>query len=727
MGPYTFTHSLLVGFFALAALHCFWHWWQARAERVFIVFAALCCVCALVCLSILVIVTAPTVPACQAGLELRSTAGLVLQPLTAWVFALVAGVRARLFLGIVSVVCASLVAINFVVVPLNGTVTALESVQFPWGETVVYPQRARSGWWIVPIYALLASVQLFGLYAGAKLWARDRVGAALLALVALCMLTILATAFLIDLLHSRLPYVGMAPYTLFVVLLALQLARTYARRSEAVAASEYRLVHALGERVKELTCLHKSAVLLRNSDLSTTDWIERVTLLLPAAWQYPEDTAARVRVGNVGFTSPGFVPTPWMQRTEFTAAGAPGVIEVAYLHEQPAADEGPFLAEERALIDSLAEMLRSAIDRRFAEEALRHSEERYRLIVKHQTEFIVKWRPDGTRTFVNESYCRYFGVREEDCVGTSFFPLITPEFRETIRRKIESITPAAPEATDEHESFTADGERRWQQWTDVGEFDADGRLLELLSTGRDVTERKNAEAQLRSYHERLKALSQQVLHTQETERRRLARELHDEIGQILTAIVLRLHQLKARCGPELHAMLDDDLAVVNRAIEQVREMSLNLRPPVLDVLGLEAALRWYADNQRHRTGLDVQLVGHLDTEHFDPDLEIACFRVVQEALTNVVRHAKATRAWVELRQDENELNVTVRDDGVGFDVAAVQARAGRGRSFGVLSMQERVELLEGRLEIDSAPGRGTRIGARFPVARPAAECPEDRP
>jgi PAS domain S-box-containing protein len=135
-------------------------------------------------------------------------------------------------------------------------------------------------------------------------------------------------------------------------------------------------------------------------------------------------------------------------------------------------------------------------ERKHTEELLRKSEERYRLIVETQTEFIVKWRPDGTRTFVNDSYCRTFGVREQDCVGTSFLTLVAPEHREAVRRRTAALTPKAPEYTDEHASLVPDG-RRWQQWTNRGIFDADGRLVEILSTGRDISERKEAEEKLR--------------------------------------------------------------------------------------------------------------------------------------------------------------------------------------------------------------------------------------
>ena len=151
----------------------------------------------------------------------------------------------------------------------------------------------------------------------------------------------------------------------------------------------------------------------------------------------------------------------------------------------------------RRLPDSrLIGVLRDISDRKGMEERLRRSEARYRLIVENQTEFIVKWLPDGTRTFVNEHYCRLFGVTEEECIGTSFFPLVDPNHHEAIHERVAALTPERPEFTEEHVSFSPAG-AQWQLWTSRGIFDEQGRLRELLSTGRDITERRMAEHNLR--------------------------------------------------------------------------------------------------------------------------------------------------------------------------------------------------------------------------------------
>ena len=150
-------------------------------------------------------------------------------------------------------------------------------------------------------------------------------------------------------------------------------------------------------------------------------------------------------------------------------------------------------------------------------------------------------------------------------------------------------------------------------------------------------------------------------------------------------------------------------------LEQVHDISLDLRPSILDDLGLEPALRWYTERQAALVELKAEFHGGSLEQRLDPVIETECFRIAQEALTNVVRHAQAKSVTVELREEDGQLHLRVRDDGVGFDVAVVRERAVRGTSLGLLSMEERAVLAGGRLEFNSAPGRGTEVHAWFPL------------
>jgi signal transduction histidine kinase len=223
--------------------------------------------------------------------------------------------------------------------------------------------------------------------------------------------------------------------------------------------------------------------------------------------------------------------------------------------------------------------------------------------------------------------------------------------------------------------------------------------------------------QVRDGRERLQTLSRRLMEVQEVERDHIARELHDDIGQSLTAVKISLQAIQR--VPEAAAIssnLEESIKIVDRALQRVRNLSLDLRPSLLDDLGLVAALRWYVDRQAQWAGFTAEFIPDPFMSRLPPELETVCFRVTQEALTNVVRHAHATHVRIELEQHDNELALIISDDGAGFDVREAQQRATRGSSLGLLGMQERVLFAGGQMDIISAPEQGTRIYARFPLS-----------
>jgi len=261
---------------------------------------------------------------------------------------------------------------------------------------------------------------------------------------------------------------------------------------------------------------------------------------------------------------------------------------------------------------------------------------------------------------------------------------------------------------------TEDGEIIWTQVSVAPLALPDASAVVIT---QDITERKRAAKELEEANHQLRLLSRRLFEVQEEERRHLARELHDEIGQTLTAAKLNLKTIAPDVPPAVAGRIDDSTQLLDRLLMQVRQLSLDLRPPLLDELGLVPALRWLADQQAQRAGLRVQFTtdaGHVEME---PGVRTACFRVAQEAITNAIRHAKAKTIAVEIRQERDRLFLSVRDDGAGFDPVAIRQQAARGASMGLLSMKERALLTGGGLEIDSAPGRGTEIRASFPLVQ----------
>lgn len=249
----------------------------------------------------------------------------------------------------------------------------------------------------------------------------------------------------------------------------------------------------------------------------------------------------------------------------------------------------------------------------------------------------------------------------------------------------------------------------WDRWFENRIFPSDDGISIYF---QEITERKHAERQLSIASQRLQALSTRLLRVQEEERRALARELHDEIGQSLTALKITLQSLGLR--PEtvsLRGQIDAAVGIADAALAQARQMSLDLRPPQLDDLGLSAAIRWNLGRQAGLSEIEARFTAVDVPEVLPEPIAIACYRISQEALTNVLRHAHARVIQIRLQFVEGELRLEVQDDGAGFDPTPIAAGT---TSMGVLSMEERALLAGGRLEIESSPGCGTLVRAVFP-------------
>ena len=239
-----------------------------------------------------------------------------------------------------------------------------------------------------------------------------------------------------------------------------------------------------------------------------------------------------------------------------------------------------------------------------------------------------------------------------------------------------------------------------------------GRLL--MAVVRDVSERVRGEQALRESRQRLRDMAAQGEAVREYERKRIAREVHDELGQVLTALRMDLTFLDLRHGsqlPELHAKIHDMRGLVDRAIQGVRDVATHLRPTALD-MGLMPAMEWLCSEFRRNTGMACSFEAGAGID-LPEDRGISLFRILQESLTNVTRYAQASQVQVSLQQQDGSLVLQVRDNGRGFDTA----QAARGKSFGLLGMQERAMALGGSLVMESAPGQGTLLCVVIPLHR----------
>jgi signal transduction histidine kinase len=243
--------------------------------------------------------------------------------------------------------------------------------------------------------------------------------------------------------------------------------------------------------------------------------------------------------------------------------------------------------------------------------------------------------------------------------------------------------------------------------------DDDGRIAYVEGAISDETERKRSADEIDGARRRLQALSTRLVELQEAERRQIARELHDEIGQIVT--VLKIHLESSLRLPEdgIRERIGDALGICETLLARVREMSLNLRPGMLDDLGLEPALLWHFEHYAAKTGLHVSFACTGLERRFPSEIETAAYRIVQEALTNVVRHAGVKDATVRIHATPGRLSIEIFDRGCGFDPAA--ALADHTRS-GLAGMRERATLLGGQVVVESSAGSGTLLRAELPLA-----------
>ena len=328
-------------------------------------------------------------------------------------------------------------------------------------------------------------------------------------------------------------------------------------------------------------------------------------------------------------------------------------------------------------------------------------------VFKRVTDGFIALDRDWNLTYVNAVACRILGSDDATLLGKQLWSVLPPEIGGQLRQAFQiSMVLQQPASLEKH--FDP-----WNSWYAVNTYPSENGLTVYF---RNITDRKRAEEQERVHRSEISRISQRLLEVQESERRNLARELHDEVGQCLNAINMKLREADALAAqPPLRQLLKEASSIVTELDSQIGQMSLDLHPSVLDDLGLAAAFRWCV---RTRLGSDSKKV-RLDIEpglsRFSASLERTVFRVFQESLTNAVKYAEATQVNVRLvREEGDKLLLSVSDNGRGFDVAAAIQAARNGKSLGLLGMQERARFLGGEVSIQSEPGRGTTVQLVLP-------------
>lgn len=353
---------------------------------------------------------------------------------------------------------------------------------------------------------------------------------------------------------------------------------------------------------------------------------------------------------------------------------------------------------------------RDITEKRRAERALRESEERYRELFENSKDSFYVHDMTGVYVSVNRAAEKLSGYRREEIIGKHFSDFMTADYARQVQRQLQKKLDSAGETTYEIEMITKKGKHVPVEISSRLIYEH-GVAVGVQGCVRDISERKKAQEAARNYSRRL-------IEAQEAERRRISRELHDQVGQILTAVKMNLHALRHTCTEEKTlASIADNLKAIDEAVDQVRDLSVDLRPLLLDDLGLVVALRWYLERQARNSGVAAKFVsGSLDEDNrFSSELETACFRIVQEGVTNIIRHARATRISVRLERVLSDLILLITDDGAGFDARLLRSGNAGAATLGLRGMEERAQAVGGSITIDSAPALGTEICARLPI------------
>ena len=369
-------------------------------------------------------------------------------------------------------------------------------------------------------------------------------------------------------------------------------------------------------------------------------------------------------------------------------------------------------------------LIRDITERKRAEEALEAAHAFRQTIIDGVTESIMVIGTDYRVKLMNQAAREFssggVGASEPLLCHQILHRRETPCYGMEYPCPLGQVRESGQVVTVVHERYQANGERRFVEVIASPLWRADGTFQGIIESIRDVTERKQAEAALQQYAERLRALATQLAEVAEAERQRLARELHDQVGQNLTALGINLNIVRSQLPEEAAALvrsrLDDSLSLVEQTAERIRDVMAYLRPPVLDDYGLVAALHWYGEQFARRTDIATVVEGEAPVPRLAARVENALFRIAQEALTNVAKHAQATQVTVTVEVEGGTLRLVVADDGVGFDPSttlrtspAHLAEPDGDRGWGLLTMTERAEAVGGHCRIESDPRQGTRV------------------
>ncbi len=482
-------------------------------------------------------------------------------------------------------------------------------------------------------------------------------------------------------------------------LMAMQ--REIQKREEAEKIKD-QTVYNLGERVKELKTLYSVSRILQDEDASNQKLISKIAEVIPLGWQYPDITAVRVNVNETAYATHNYKPSENSQLAQMkTASGTNVQIEVVYLQSMPDFDEGPFLKEERNLINMLVEMLKIDLERRERRTELRESEEKFRSIVEQSLVgiYIIQ---NGNLVYVNPGFEKIFGYSKTTLINKmSFEGLVHDDDIEHVLSMYHNrINKSEAEQQYIFKAIRNDGA--------VLHIEVIASLIvynnepAIIGTLVDITDRMEDE----------RRINQAVLDAQENERLQIGMELHDNVKQILagSGLFLDIAQKKLDDKEEVTKILNHLKKYNTEAITEVRRLSHQLAPLVEEDTTLKEKIEWLIQSLNLDENLSVSV--HIDEfkEPLDNNTQLVFYRILQEQLSNILKYAQASLIEMNIRSLNHIIQLQVKDNGKGFDVNAIKG------GIGLENIRRRVQMLNGKVEIISFPGKGCEVNVEVPAA-----------
>lgn len=470
------------------------------------------------------------------------------------------------------------------------------------------------------------------------------------------------------------------------------------RRHELSKKELEKRTHELNERVKELNCLYTISGIVEKEGATLDEILQRTVDIVPDAWQYPDITASRITLGELSYVSRGFARTRWKQSQRIVVHGKDaGSLEVYYLEKRTTSDEGPFLKEERSLINVIAKRIGEIVERKFGEEALKESESKNRALLEAIPDLM--FQIDGSGTLLGLHVGNFTALKSiaGKVIGGSVY-CISDQERFLPRRLLDQVMVCV------RQSISTQKAQIFEQHLSLGgeKRDFEVRIVmsgpnKALGIVRDTTRRKR--------------LEREILEISGREQRRIGQDLHDSLCQHLAGIGFMGKVLEKKTATQQPIKPGDVLEIVgliDQAITLTRGFARGLNPVRIEVDGLMMALIELASNVERLFGITCSFVYDNPVLLSDNAAATHLYRIVQEALNNAIKHGKADKVTIALRQDGEACILTVEDNGVG--IGSVPAH---GKGMGLNIMQYRASVIGAVLEIKGRTEGGTLIRCTF--------------